>query len=146
MTINILGFALPVYKKTAKRTAEQTLEFLGMKDVELSIKFVSKKEIQRLNKEFRNIDRVTDVLSFPATNCKVGEKLSSGEYAGDMALCLAKAKQQGREYKNGTKAELSKLVTHSILHLVGYDHIKDEDYVVMKDQEDKIEKYIKEQR
>ena len=140
--IEIFGFALKKYKDFAKQRAQMALDFLHQEDVDMTIKFVSKKEIQRLNREFRGVDKVTDVLSFPATDAKVGDKLAAHEYLGDMALCLAKAKQQGKEYKNGTMAELQKLVVHSVLHLFGYDHIKDEDYEVMHKEEEKIEKYI----
>jgi len=141
MVINILGFARKKYKMVAQSSAIYALKFLGEENLELTIKFVNKKEIQRLNKEFRNIDKVTDVLSFPATDIKAGEKMTE-EYLGDMALCLSKAKEQGKEYKNGTVAELRKLVVHSVLHLLGYDHIKDEDYIVMHKKEEEIEKYI----
>lgn len=142
MTINVLGLAQKKYKNLVKWVAEKTIEYLGYNDLELTIKFVSKTQIKKLNNNFRNIDRVTDVLSFPATECKIGDKLPEGEYLGDMALCLGKAKMQGKEYGNGTIKELSKLVVHSILHMVGYDHIEDKDYLIMQQQENKIEEYL----
>ena len=146
MIVNILGLTFSKYKNYAKQIATMALEYMGYENLEVSIKFVSPKEIKRLNNEFRQIDRVTDVLSFPATDIKVGEKLNEGEYLGDMALCMKKCKIQGKEYKNGTIAELRKLVIHSVLHLLGYDHIKDEDYNIMKPKEEEIERYIKEQK
>jgi len=144
--INILGYASREHKQIALKSATLALNFLKQQTLEVSIKFVSKEEIQRLNKEFRNIDKVTDVLSFPATNCKIGDTLPENEYLGDMALCVARAKEQSKDYGTTVEAELSKLVVHSVLHLFGYDHIKDEDYKIMKKEEEKIEKYIKEQQ
>lgn len=145
MIVNILGFTFKKYKYYAQQIATMALEYMGYKNLELSIKFVSRKEIRRLNREFRQTDRVTDVLSFPATNVKVGEKVAEGEYLGDMALCMKKCRAQGKEYQNGTIAELRKLIIHSVLHLLGYDHIEDKDYEIMKPKEEEIEKYIKEQ-
>lgn len=142
MTINILGMAGKKYKQLVEWVATNTIRYLGYDCLELSIKFVSKSEIRKLNREFRGIDRVTDVLSFPASDCKIGEKLAEGEYLGDMALCISKAKEQGKEYGNGTDKELLKLVVHSILHMVGYDHIEDKDYLIMQAEENKIEKYL----
>ena len=140
--IEVYGLVMPKYKKLAKSVAELALNFMKQPDLDLTIKFVGKKEIKRLNHDFRNVDRVTDVLSFPATDAKVGDILAPCEYLGDMALCLSKAKQQGKEYNNGTMAELQKLVVHSVLHLFGYDHIEDADYVVMNKKEKEIEEYI----
>ena len=144
MIINVLGMACPRIKQLCKQTSIKTLEFLKTPEVELSIKFVSPKEIKRLNKEFRQIDKVTDVLSFPATNTKAGQGVDGpdGTYLGDMALCLKKAKQQAKEYNNTYFAEVQKLVIHSVLHLLGYDHISDEDYVVMNAKEQEILHYL----
>ena len=142
MTISILGFALPGRKKQAKVVAQKTLEFLGQPTLELSVKFVGAKEICRLNKQFRGIDKSTDVLSFPATNAKIGEILPENEYLGDMAICMSVAKQNAKKYNNSVKRELSKLVSHSILHMLGYDHIEDKDYLVMQQKENEIEKYL----
>lgn len=144
MIINILGLACPKVKKLCKQTSIKTLKFLQTPNVELSIKFVSPKEVQRLNNQFRQIDRVTDVLSFPATNTKAGQDVEGGEgsYLGDMALCLKKAKQQAEEFGNTYLAEVQKLVVHSILHLLGYDHITDQDYAEMNAKEQEISKYL----
>lgn len=140
--IEIYGWAQKKYKLEAQSAAQHALDFLHQPNVSLSIKFVSKREIRRLNREFRQIDRVTDVLSFPSTDVVAGGTVADTEYVGDMALCLAKAKQQGKEYGGGTLAEIRKLVVHSVLHLFGYDHIRDEDYAVMNKKEQEIEKYI----
>ena len=144
MIINIMGLASSKIKKVAKQAASFSLEFLNQPCVELSIKFVSPKEIQRLNKDFRNIDKVTDVLSFPATDTQVGEIVEQeGTYLGDMAICLKQAKKQAKEYNWKLCQEVQKLVIHSVLHLLGYDHIEDKDYQIMNEQEQKIAEKLK---
>ena len=108
-------------------------------------------EIRRLNRGFRGIDKVTDVLSFPAFQLAVGEKINiSGEevialrnednliHFGDMALCLSQTKRQAKEYGVSVEDEIKKLVIHSMLHLMGYDHIEDKDFEIMKKQEEKL--------
>lgn len=145
-TINIMGFACPKIKKTARLVAQQALNLLGQAPVELTIKFVSPKQIRRLNANFRQTDRVTDVLSFPSFDVKVGELVPTAadnpSYLGDMAICLKQTKRQAKEYGNTNCQEVKKLVIHSVLHMLGYDHIKDEDYLVMNSKEIDLDKQI----
>jgi probable rRNA maturation factor len=147
MIINCLGFATRSKKNLVTSVATSALENLGLNNIELSIKFVSKHEIRRLNKQFRQIDRVTDVLSFPLLEIAAGEMPEqAGEeptYLGDMALCVARAKRQCKDYDTTLDAELKKLVIHSILHLLGYDHIKDADFAVMQQKEAELDGKIK---
>lgn len=144
MIVNILGFACCKLKKHCKAVSIKTLNYMNTPNVELSIKFVSPAEIKRLNAEFRQIDRVTDVLSFPATNTKVGQSVEGGEgtYLGDMAICLKQAKTQAKQYGTTYFAEVQKLVVHSILHLLGYDHIADSDYTIMNAKEEEIAHHL----
>lgn len=152
--INIGGRARKKYKTIAEMVAKNVIRIMEFpNELEVDINFVSEKEIQRLNHEFRNINRVTDVLSFPSFNIKAGERLSLSEeekmfavdgfvHFGDMAICLKQTKRQAKEYGVTAGAEVKKLVIHSMLHLMGYDHIKDDDYEVMKVQEEKLDKLI----
>lgn len=144
MIINTLGFANKKYKQLVTIVSAKTIKFLNQPDTELTIKFVSCREIKRLNKTFRNINKVTDVLSFPATNIKAGEVLDSNAepYLGDCALCLAVAKRQAKQFGTTLEAEIQKLVVHSILHLLGYDHISDSDYEVMSKKEEQIKEFF----
>jgi probable rRNA maturation factor len=90
---------------------------------EISIAFVSKEDIQGLNKEMRGIDKVTDVLSFPAggeINPENGRVM-----LGDIVICLDKAAEQSREYGHTLEREVAFLTAHSLLHLLGYDHMSD---------------------
>lgn len=143
MEINILGKANKQIKEYSKNIALSALCLLDV-NAELTIKFVSSFEIKRLNNNFRSINKVTDVLSFPATNTKAGEKIDpSEEYLGDMAICLRRAKSQAKQYGNTTKQEVKKLIIHSILHMLGYDHILDEDYLIMQKKEEELDKLLK---
>lgn len=155
LKINVSGKARKKYKLIAEMVAQLAIQIMKFPDgLEVDINFVSEKEIKRLNAGFRGIDKVTDVLSFPALNIKAGDVLNvknTDEFAlandefihfGDMAICLKQTKRQAKEYKTTIEAEIKKLVIHSILHLMGYDHIKDDDYEIMKVQEEKLDKLI----
>ena len=147
--IDVRGKARKKYKVLAEETAQKVIEAMNYpKGLEVAIDFVSEKEIQRLNAEFRGIDRVTDVLSFPSFQIDAGEifdetsieaQMSIQEngliHFGDMAICLKQTERQAKEYGATNEAEVKKLVIHSILHLMGYDHIEDDDYVLMNEKE-----------
>lgn len=83
-------------------------------------------EIQGLNASYRNIDRVTDVLTFPAWE---GDAIACPPdgYLGDIAICLERALEQAEEYGHTPERELAFLAVHGALHLLGYDHMKPED-------------------
>lgn len=92
---------------------------------EISVTFVDDDEIHRLNKEFRNIDRSTDVLSFPLgengvydTNIDTGAKL-----LGDIVISIPHAVDQADRYGHSLQREIGFLTVHSMLHLLGYDHV-----------------------
>lgn len=154
--IDVSGKCRKRYKQLAKFVAERVIELMGFPDsLQVDIQFVSKKEIQRLNLEFRNINKVTDVLSFPSFQIVAGNILDlncedvlsfklEDDYVhfGDMALCLSQTKKQAKEFDVSVESEIKKLVVHSMLHLMGYDHIKDEDYEIMKKEEERLEKLI----
>lgn len=118
------------------------------KDVSVSINFVSDEEIQRLNREFRNIDKVTDVLSFPNLNKTSNEKLKKFRkladfdtnllFLGDIVISKKVAKKQAREYEHSLKREVCFLALHGFLHLLGFDHIKEEDEKIMIKLQSKI--------
>jgi probable rRNA maturation factor len=147
--IEVNGKAKQELKDLARNVALKAIEFMGFSNnLEVAIDFVSEKEIQRLNSEFRGIDRVTDVLSFPSFQIEAGElfdetsieaQMSVQEngliHFGDMAICLKQTERQAKEYGVTNEAEVKKLVIHSILHLMGYDHIEDADYALMNEKE-----------
>lgn len=132
------------------RVLEKCLMVLGQpEEVEINIAFVSADEIKAVNEKERNKPSATDVLSFPAFNLEVEEiiNLDDDKYKwninpennhfslGDILLCKEVAKRQAAEYRHSLKAEFVRLSVHSLLHLLGYDHIEDADYAIMHEKE-----------
>lgn len=155
--IEVTGRVMCKYKKLAKDVAQQVIIFMNQPDVlDVAIEFVTEKEIRRLNNDLRGIDKVTDVLSFPSTNLHAGKILGLDDeevkylmndkgfvHFGDMAICFKQTKRQSKEYGVSALSEVKKLVIHSMLHLMGYDHIKDEDYELMNKKEIELDEKIK---
>lgn len=99
---------------------------------EVSVLLTDDEGIHALNLEYRNVDSSTDVLSFPANELKAGEfdpdtvekdPQNGNVVLGDMAISLEHAVRQGEEFGHGTKREIQYLTVHSVLHLLGYDHM-----------------------
>lgn len=120
---------------------------------EVSLLFVDNEEIKEINKDTRGIDRETDVLSFPMLEYEDKKvfkdlykdyKFSQSDFdgeelvLGDIVLSLEKALEQSQEYNHSFEREASYLVVHSVLHLLGYDHMEDEDKVIMRSREEDI--------
>lgn len=113
-----------------------TLEYMKFKkEAEVSVSVVDGEQIKELNRDFRNIDRVTDVLSFP-----IGDKNpETGEIVlGDIVLCAEKVIIQAQEFGHTRKRELAFLTCHSMLHLLGYDHIEEDDRLEIENLQRKI--------
>ena len=154
--IEVNGKVKDELKNLSNDVALKVIELMGFSNnLEVAIDFVSEKEIQRLNSDFRGIDRVTDVLSFPSFQIEAGELLDETSvevqmsvqengliHFGDMAICLKQTERQAKEYGVTTEAEVKKLVIHSMLHLMGYDHIEDDDYLVMNKKEVELDEKI----
>ena len=102
----------------------------------LNIVFVSDEEIQYLNKTYREKDSVTDVLSFHYF--EDFSDLKKDDIAGELIFCESKILSQWVEYGLGSEKEFYKLLIHSILHILWYDHETDEEYEEMQPLEDKI--------
>ncbi|EEI82515.1 rRNA maturation RNase YbeY [Anaerococcus tetradius] len=120
-----------------EKTIREVLKTEGLEDnYEVSITFVDREEIQRLNKEFRNIDRQTDVLSFPLDDDMnlPGEDIM----LGDIVICMDVAKDQAREFGHSLRREIMYLTCHSTLHLLGYDHMEEDDKRKMRAREKEI--------
>lgn len=123
------------------------------KEYELSVIFVDNHQIREINREFRDIDRETDVLSFPMLEYPehsiyreiyLNKILDSSYYdedklvIGDMALSLEKALEQSKDYGHSFERETAYLTVHSVLHLLGYDHMEEEDKIKMRKREEEI--------
>ena len=108
-----------------RRCCHAVLEEEGFEDnAEVSVRFVDNETIHELNKEFRNIDKPTDVLSFPlGENGEYDTDLSTGaKLLGDIVISIPKAMEQAQEYNHSLQREIGFLTVHSMLHLLGYDH------------------------
>ena len=103
----------------------------------ITVEIVDAQEIRRLNREFRMIDAVTDVLTFP---CWEGEEIRSPKdgYLGDIAICYTRAAEQAAEYGHSLEREISFLTIHGVLHILGYDHMNREDEEVMFRRQDEL--------
>lgn len=127
----------------AYKTLKQRVNLL----VELC--FCDEDEIRRVNNETRNIDAVTDVLSFPAAGVTAGEIVKKQNYPfdvdpetgrvfmGSIMICTKRAEQQASEYGHGVEREIAYLTVHGVMHLFGYDHMTDEDKAEMREMEEK---------
>lgn len=127
--------------KLLEETAVNTLKNQEFgEDFEINISIVDADEIRSLNNEFRGIDRITDVLSFPQYDEEGGfVGLEDEDFMlGDVVLCYERALEQSIEYGHSLERELSYLTCHSILHLLGYDHIEEDDKKEMREIEKAI--------
>ena len=130
---------------------ERAMDGFVVSDVPLAIElvFVDGEEIRRLNRETRNTDRVTDVLSYPTLDGIKGKALKGAEYPfdvdeegnlliGSVAICCDRAREQAEEYGHSYERELHYLLVHGIMHCLGYDHMTDEEKSEMRAQEERI--------
>lgn len=102
-----------------------------------NIIFTDNEEIQKINREYRNIDRVTDVISFALLDNDLSNYNAEDEL-GDIFICIPRAIEQASEYGHSVEREVGFLSVHGYLHLCGYDHMKPEDEKVMFALQDKI--------
>ncbi len=107
-------------------------------------------EIKKLNKEQRGVDKVTDVLSFPAAGVTAGEIVKTKNYPfdfdpetrsvflGSIMICPERAKEQAEEYGHSFKREINYLAVHGLMHIFGYDHETETDKVEMREREEAV--------
>ena len=106
---------------------------------EISISFVSNDEIRSLNAQYRNNNCVTDVLSFPQYTSKDEFFLNNSCIClGDVVISLEKAEEQAIEFGHSKSREVVYLIVHSIFHLLGYDHMNEEERVIMRIKEEDV--------
>ena len=102
-----------------------------------NIIFIDNEKIREINKEYRNIDRETDVISF-ALEDNNDIKYDGFRVLGDIYISLDKAKEQALLYEHSYKREICFLITHGILHLLGYDHMEEEEEKIMFDKQERL--------
>ena len=153
MKVEINDYAISKnFEKLIKKLLNTANKFSGFKQnkVQVCLSFVNKLEIQKLNKEFRNMDKPTDVLSFPTLSLIPGERFNKKNFKsdidpqskhlmlGDIIICEDVAKEHAEEYNHSYERELCYLIVHGFLHLLGYDHEKEEDKIVMRAYEEAV--------
>ena len=145
-------FPFNVEELISTLTGELIKTFGIQYEVSLNVSFTDDTSIREINKEFRGIDKSTDVLSFPALEFGTPGDFSnieedSPEYfdpdtkeliLGDIMISLEHAHAQALEYGHSFKREIAFLITHSLLHLSGFDHESDEERAVMEDYQRKL--------
>ena len=137
-------------KKEYKEVVEKVLtrcfeeEKLENSKLYITVTLTNPENIRKINKEYRNIDRATDVLSFPMfEKDELDEKIRKNNFnhidvLGDLIISIEKVEEQAKEYGHSFERELSYMLVHGFYHLMGYDHIKDEDRKMMRAKEEKI--------
>lgn len=135
--IETYGVTVPSEEETLIRAAMDAALAHERRGGDVTVLLTTEDEIQRLNRDFRQVDRVTDVLTFPAWE---GEALLAPPdgYLGDVAICIARAEEQAEAYGHSLARELAFLTVHGALHLLGYDHMNETDETVMRQKQTEI--------
>lgn len=140
------------YEDLIASVIEKVLEYEQCPyEAEINVVLTNNEEIKQVNKEFRNIDKPTDVLSFPMLEYENPSEFDDLEEAyeyfhpetgelllGDIMISVERAEEQAKEYGHTLQRELAFLIAHSMLHLCGYDHIEKEECIVMEQKQKDI--------
>ena len=139
------------YDEVIKKVLSQCFkeENLENSNLWITVTFTTPRKIQKINKEYRGIEKATDVLSFPMfEKNELDEKIAKKDFEnedilGDIIVSVEKVKEQAIEYGHSFERELSYMIVHGFYHLMGYDHIKEDDKKVMRPKEEKILETLK---
>lgn len=134
------------YEETIKKVIYECFKEEKLLDSKLiiTITLTTPEEIRKINKKYRKIDKETDVLSFPMFEKEeLEEKIKSEDFLyedvlGDIIISIDRVKEQAEEYGHNFERELSYMVVHGFYHLMGYDHIEEQDKKIMRPKEEKI--------
>ena len=134
------------YEKTIEKVIHKCFEEENLLNSKLTITvtLTTPEDIRKINKEYRKIDKATDVLSFPMYEKEeLEEKIRNNDFLyedvlGDIIISIEKVKEQSQEYGHSFERELSYMLVHGFYHLMGYDHIEEEDKKVMRPKEEKV--------
>jgi len=128
-------------KEIVAKMFEAVFSYLNVdsKTTDVDLSFVGQASIRSLNKEYRNVDRITDVLSFPNVEVSLPYDIKDFPYdledgrlqLGELMICRKRMKEQAKEYGHSELRELCFLTVHGLLHLLGYDHIEKKDEEIM---------------
>ncbi len=134
-----------MYSELTEKVVKKCFETENLldKNIYVSIIYTTPVDIQAYNKEYRNIDKATDVLSFPMFEKEEAKKLKQEksivtEVLGDIIVNLSQVKMQADEYGHSFERELAYMLVHGFYHLMGYDHIQEEDKKEMREKEENV--------
>ena len=142
------------YEEIVKTVLDECFKEEGLENAKLyiTITLTNPENIREINKEFRNIDKETDVLSFPIfekkdidmlrKNDEVVDKNMPQDVLGDIIISVKKVEEQAEEYGHSIERELAYMIVHGFYHLMGYDHMNDEDKKAMREKEEKVLKSL----
>lgn len=126
-----------ISSRTIRRRAERLLVHLGLHDAKLSVLLCDDGLIHQLNKDFRSVDKPTDVLSF---SMQEGERLEGDStLLGDIVISIDTAERQAPSLDHNLTSEVTSLLIHGLLHLLGYDHVEDSDEQLMQKKAQQLE-------
>ena len=135
------------YEKTIKKVLEECYKTENLTNSKLiiTITLTTPEKIRQINNEYRQIDKATDVLSFPMfEKTELDEKIKKQEFLhedvlGDIIISVQKVEEQAKEYGHSFERELSYMVVHGFYHLMGYDHIEEKDkIIIMRPKEENV--------
>ena len=128
------------YEEIFNELYVKIFKHLGLKGEYMTdVTIINNEEIHEINREYRNVDRPTDVISFAFLDEQSEKELKGGPISlGQIIISYEKAEEQAKEYGHSLLREMSFLFTHGMLHLLGYDHMKKEDELVMFKLQDEI--------
>lgn len=126
-----------INEKDLYNLCKYTIKKLKIKNPIFNVIIVDNKKIREINRDYRKIDKETDVISFALeeNNDIIYNKF---RFLGDIYISIDKAKEQANTYGHALKREMHFLTVHGLLHLLGYDHIKDSDRIVMRKLEESV--------
>ena len=125
---------------TVEKAAAKVGELYGLEAAEVSVTLTNNEYIHKLNKQYRNIDRPTDVLSFALNEGEEPEVVDGPDInmLGDIIISVERAVEQAAEYGHSVEREMAFLTVHGMLHLLGYDHMEEADRMEMRQEEDYV--------
>lgn len=133
-------------EETIKKVVNKCFEVEGLTKTKLylSITLTNSENIRKINKKYRNIDSETDVLSFPMfekseleTMIKQGN-MKHEDVLGDIVISVPKVEEQSKEYNHSFERELSYMIVHGFYHIMGYDHIEEDERHIMREKEETV--------
>ena len=134
---------LDLIRDKAEKTIDEVLRVEEItQNTEVSLTIVDKDTIHKLNKDYRNVDRETDVLSFPMEEKAFDNEGNPLMLLGDIVICLDVARDQACDFGHSLEREMMYLICHSTLHLLGFDHIEEDDKKQMRAKEKEVMKNL----